>query len=106
MSDEPWHKLHDGQSYKVYDRREDWLDWTPFGARYTVTAPSGQIIAVRGTVRGARRAIRRHQRRPGRELKWWEYPVVVEVPGQNSRTVASGDQTTGNSRPGTEECAR
>lgn len=69
MADDATDRLYDGKSYKVY--RNGRFD-------FTVTAPSGRIVACRLTIWGARRAIRRHMRRETRG-GWWDAPIVVEV---------------------------
>jgi len=75
-----WDKLHDGKTYKIYD---DWDGLLDLIWRYTVAAPDGEPIAARSTVWGARRAVRRHQRKVrkhGPDRKWWDKPLVGEVP--------------------------
>jgi hypothetical protein len=73
---EGWQKLNDGETYKVYRDVNGFLDWLI--CRYTVAAPNGEVVACCSTRWGARRAIRKHQRK--QPLKWWDKPIVEEVP--------------------------
>ncbi|MBQ1064492.1 hypothetical protein [Micromonospora sp. C41] len=72
---EQWNRLHDGDTYKVYDTRE-------FPFRYTVTEPTGGVCTVTITRWGARFAIARRKRKAarGRGDAFWTKPLVDEVP--------------------------
>ena len=69
MAEDPYNKLYDGKTYKIY--RNGLFD-------YTVTSPTGRIVSSSFTYWCARLALHRAMRRAARR-RWWEDPIVIEV---------------------------